>query len=149
MGKFSDRLLGWDHITKEHALALVVVLCIMYFFIFYVWIGLRKRSELCEKIDGACIIGCSPGKCPPDWTRGDTYTIGGGYAKPQCLLTSWEFSHFIFHMFIGYFFNIWVSLGLGVSFELYEVIAYDCASYIDIIANTSGCIIGAVIASYR
>ncbi len=141
---YLDGLFGWDHIRREHIYALLVVLCIMYFAIFYAWQSMRKRYDLCEKIERACVLGCPSGRCPPDWMRGDSYALEPG-TKPKCLFTTWELSHFIFHGFIGYFFNLWVSLAVGVSFELYEYAFLNCESLIDIVANTAGCMVGAAL----
>jgi hypothetical protein len=60
----------------------------------------------------------------------------------ECLVTGWELSHFMFHIFLGYFYNIYVSTGISVSYEVYERYTYNCASYNDLFINMAGFLVG-------
>lgn len=60
----------------------------------------------------------------------------------NCLFTGWELSHFIFHIFVGYFYNIYISTAISLSYEIYERIYHDCASYNDLVINFLGFLLG-------
>lgn len=54
----------------------------------------------------------------------------------------WELTHFLFHVYLGYIYNLPISLGVSVGFELYEHYAKDCGSYMDVLWNGLGCMLG-------
>lgn len=91
-------------------------------------------------------------KCPKDCEncaeglRGSRYymaTKTTRYIDPQkCAFTSWELIHFLLHIYIGYFFDIYYSIIIGVSFEIYELINFDCASFPDLFWNLMGGLLG-------
>jgi len=66
----------------------------------------------------------------------------------KCVVTKWEISHFFTHIFLGYFTNIYISQGISVGFELYEHYDLNCGSYLDLIYNFLGYIIGYILKYY-
>ena len=62
----------------------------------------------------------------------------------KCLFTSWNASHFILYLILGYYYpQYYVKLALlGVAFEGYEYVKYDCADGMDIVANMAGLTLG-------
>jgi hypothetical protein len=57
-------------------------------------------------------------------------------------MTLWEISHMTFHAIIGYYFNIYISVGIGVMHEINEHYNHNAGSYLDIIWNFLGFLIG-------
>ncbi len=64
-----------------------------------------------------------------------------------CAVTMWEISHLLTHVFIGYFYNIYISMGISVGFEIYEKYWHSAESYTDVVWNFIGMVIGASLRS--
>ena len=139
--KTLEHLTSWSHISIRMWYALAIALIILYILIFKAWTALCGKSKLIDKISNLCMLPCKD-RCPPKYLRGDRYSLKPN-SSPDCVMTIWELSHFIMHVFIGYFYNIQTSLLVGTGFELWEWYYYDCASFIDIFLNTLGAVIGA------
>lgn len=68
------------------------------------------------------------------------------YACGNCLVTSWNLSHFVMYLLMGYLFpNIFFeTLIIGIIFEFIESRA-DCYDVLDVVFNSSGYLIGVMI----
>ena len=147
---------GWNNNGTPSILVLLVIFSVMYAFIFmelkisktkyvvYLRKWLYKCHMECKKDDDTCEIINN--------NRGNNYgydpNIDGKYRDyKNCALTGWEYSHFLFHMFLGMFYNIYISQSLSFTFELYECYEEDCGSLNDLIVNFSGFCIGYAIKS--
>jgi hypothetical protein len=62
--------------------------------------------------------------------------------KNNCYLFGWEISHFLLHVMIGYYFNVYVSVFISVGYEIYEHYTCKCASVLDIVYNLLGYYLG-------
>jgi hypothetical protein len=76
--------------------------------------------------------------------RGKNYFIGSStdIQAYNCFITRWEISHFIFHTFLGYYYNIYISQGISIGWEIYEHKVYDAGSLLDFIWNLGGFLFG-------
>ena len=144
--------LGWNNVGPTSSVVLAVIGAVMYAFIF-LDLGISKtkhvsafRSWLYD-----CPMPCKEGNktCEKvNSLRGENYGFdpnidGGSYREySSCFFTGWEASHLLFHMFLGYFYNIYISQSLSVMFELYEQYAEDCGSWNDLSVNFVGYCIG-------
>lgn len=75
--------------------------------------------------------------------RGSQYIIGDDQQSASlddCLLTFWGTSHALLYFALGYFCprTFWTTFWIGVGFEVYEKLQYDCADPLDIMWNTLG-----------
>jgi len=79
--------------------------------------------------------------------RGKNYLAATDKTYPahECIFTVWEFSHVVYHSYIGYHFDFATSLWSGVSFELLEHYCASAGSYLDIVYNCIGYAIGSKI----
>jgi hypothetical protein len=92
-----------------------------------------------------CIFKCNSDSCKNYTTLRDS-----GYMNNEnkiendrnCAFLGWEFSHLIFHVFLGYYYNIYISTGISVGYEIIERIMYNCASFADLLINFTGLLIG-------
>lgn len=92
-----------------------------------------------------CVIDCTDeSKCEKVncWRDKGYYAFESEHNNKKCMVTRWEISHFLTHMFLGYFTNIYVSLPISIGFEIYEHYKYDCGSYLDLVYNFSGFVVG-------
>lgn len=82
--------------------------------------------------------------------RGKSYFMGMQNEKynNKCIFTGWECSHLLLHVLLGYYYNIYVSLGISVGYEVYEYINYKCHSVFDLGIDFTGFIIGSSIRCY-
>lgn len=152
----STRFLGWNKVGNTSIVVLFTILSIMYVFIFmnleiskteyikYLRTWLYKCHVECEKDDNTCENINN--------NRGNNYgydpNIDGKYRDyKNCVLTGWEYSHFIFHVFLGIFYNIYISQSLSVAFEIYECLEEDCGSLNDLVLNFAGYCTGYTIRS--
>jgi hypothetical protein len=141
---FKEKVISWNSVSCGGIVFLIIVGIIMKELIF----GTSKNTLRLEgiKLLDKCIVGCNG-------PIGNKYTAlrDSGYMNSKdkvssdrnCLFLGWEFSHLLFHMFLGYYYNIYISVGLSVGFEMYEKIEYNCSSYADLIINFTGFLIGA------
>lgn len=132
-------------INKKIILNFILILILSYIFIFHCFCNLFKY-QIVKDIDQFCFFNCDNEKCKKytKSTRGDQYYLSGNDAY-SCLFTVWELSHIIFHIFIGYYLDLRYSLLVGIPFEIFEYIQYDCENYMDITYNTIGAVIGGCI----
>ena len=59
----------------------------------------------------------------------------------SCIFSYWDLMHLLFHIPLGYYTNIYTSMGIGISWELFESI-FGHQTWTDMIWNTSGFLIG-------
>jgi len=137
---YFSSMISWDHITSNYLIALMVILVLFYILIFKVII----KYDFFQKIQHHCFKKCNSNNCRhfTDSLREKKYFIDSGINHKECLFTGWELSHIIFHAFIGFFFNLYVSLGISVGFEIYEHFSWSCASGLDLWWNLVGFSIG-------
>lgn len=137
MGYFTS-MLEWNHIPNDYYIALMVVLVISYIIIFHVF------NTYFPTVQTSCFKKCKSDFCKHNVKplRGSNYFLSNVVDPSYCLITFWEGTHFIFHMFLGFFYNLYVSLAIGVGFEIIEVFTCDCASALDIWWNLFGYLIG-------
>ena len=88
-------------------------------------------------------------------TRGENYYIDimDPEKKNQiksCAVTFWSFSHIVLYMLLGMFSPdlFTETLLVGILFELYELVEYDCHDILDVGFNTAGFYIGHFISQY-
>jgi len=57
-----------------------------------------------------------------------------------CICTMWSMMHFFFYILLGYFSPslFYVTLGIGILFEIVEYFTYDCHDILDILYNSLG-----------
>lgn len=137
-------LLKWHDPTLSYY-TLMIIGIIMYILIFKLdYLLPEKYLRKVHNYTEECIIGCSD-KDTCDYVnkfRNDGYYLFDNDANEKCIVTKWEISHFLTHLFLGYFTNLYISLAVGFGFEIYEYKFYDCGSYIDILYNTAGFLTG-------
>lgn len=132
-----------DHITLGKICVVVVLSLAVFLIIFYV----TPENKWLYQRANQCYYKCESDQCNRlmKQTRGSTYIIdnnGWGSDYEGCAFGFWEASHFVFHIFIGYFLNLQASLAIGVGFELFEAATWGCESYFDIAYNTAGALVG-------
>lgn len=91
------------------------------------------------------INGCEP----LTQFRGDNYYISemSDELKSElntCLLTTWGALHMLLYAFIGYFAPdyFWETFAVGVAFECYEAVAFNCEDPLDVVWNSIGFMVG-------
>ncbi len=133
-----------EHITNKTLMVWGVIFILLYIACF----NNHEYLVYCRnKVHKFCMYKCETQECS-DFQKsvkgGSYYTtdIEENESIEYCPLGFWELSHFITHIFIGYYLNMSYSLGIGFGFEVYEYFVYDCASYPDLIANTLGGLLG-------
>lgn len=145
MGKYLYKLFSWDGVTGFKIGVLIVVILIGTFIVFDVYQYLRQYDWI-KKIGEACIYKCDGETCKAysrQWRGGNYHdTLDKKLPPSGCMLTSWELSHFIFHIFIGYYYNLYISLLVGFGFEFYESQRCQCHSGFDLLYNTAGALVG-------
>lgn len=127
----------YDGATARH---LGLLLFAMYIFIFC----MIDHIEPLRPVNEACLVRCP--RCKHNLTalRGKDYYIHAtGTDVTECAFTTWELSHVLLHVYIGYYYNIRVSLAIGILFEIYEYVHFNCGSWLDLMWNTIGFMIGA------
>lgn len=139
---------GWNDVGAANHLVLGVIFAVMYAFIFMDLAASKtKYVKLLRSWLYDCPVPCSKGNetCEQINTyRGKNYGFdpninGGSYREySSCFFTGWEASHFLFHAFLGYFYNIYISQALSLTFEIYEHYAFDCGSFNDLGINFLG-----------
>lgn len=124
-----------------------IVLFFIYCFIFHLDTFFNKSQvDYIHEFTETCLISCRNKKT---CEKVNNYRDKGYYyfnpKSEKCLVTRWEISHLLMHMFLGYYSNIYVSQTLSVGFEIYESKMFDCGSYIDLLYNFLGFYIGFVL----
>jgi hypothetical protein len=129
----------------DMSVGMYVILCIVCIILVHFIDTIPTIREL-QYYNEGCVIGCSSNVCRhvTDKSRGGNYYLGDNKFKNlDCIFTVWEFSHVFFHAFIGFFFNIQTSLGLSITWELWEHYSYrNCGNILDILWNFLGYCLG-------
>ena len=62
----------------------------------------------------------------------------------HCVCTMWSLMHFLFYILLGYFSPslFYMTLCIGIVFEIVEYFTFDCHDILDIVYNSSGFAIG-------
>lgn len=101
-----------------------------------------------NNVHESCIVGCGGGLNKLS-IRGDNYYIGATDPEKQevlsnCMVTFWGFTHFFLYSVLGFLFPdvFWETFFIGVAFEAYEAVEYDCHDTFDIILNSAGFVVG-------
>lgn len=128
-------------------ITLAIILIIMYLCIFQLELILNQKNiDKVHNFSEKCLVGCSGREstcdCLNSYRDNGYYLFESDNNKVRCAITRWELSHIIFHIFLGYFTNIYISQGLSVGFEIYEHYFYDCGSYLDLMYNFMGFLVG-------
>jgi hypothetical protein len=120
---------------------LVFVLVLMYLWIFEIaphvtWGPYRRVVQ-------ACWVKCPNDTCEAltAASRGNNYYLDNSKYE-ECGFTFWEGTHLLFHVVLGYFFPLWVSMGLSFGFEILEYKMFACGSWFDLLWNFTGAAIG-------
>ena len=145
MDFFKD-IFRWCDISTGVYVLVIIVLIIMYSFIFYSDKFLPKKiHNMFYKNINTCMSLCKDeNTCEPiNQLRGSNYWIGTNFKDQyKCKVSTWEISHMLTHVFLGYFTNIYISQGISIGFEIHEQQAYNCGSWLDLLYNFSGFMIG-------
>ena len=142
----------WNEVGVRSSIVLATILAVMYTFIFVdLAISKTKYVKMLRSWLYDCPLPCNDGNQTCEQVnslRGNNYGFdpnidGGSYREyKDCLFTGWEASHFMFHVFLGYFYNIYISQTLSFTFEIYEHLAADCGSFNDLSINFAGYCVG-------
>ena len=131
------------HIKDQSLKQLASICIVLYIFIFHV----IDHIPAMRYIQDACLQSCTHDLCTSNlpYLRGKNYylhTLDKGFEVNKCLVTTWELSHLLFHAYIGYNYNLQISLTLSIVFEIFEQVVYDCGSFLDLAWNLMGFFIG-------
>lgn len=136
---------GWNNVSIGSTIVLIIIGIIIHTFIFGARIN-KFHNKAIDMLD-ICLVKCGGGNMCKKYTslRDDGYMNNAEKIKndKNCVFLGWELSHFIAHIFLGYYYNIYYSLGISVGYEMFERIEYNCASYADLIINLCGFMVGA------
>ena len=111
----------------------------------------NRKDELSQKIteiNESCIFGC--GKCTKyTKIRGKDYFINSMDKKKEeqikrCVLTFWNLTHYLTYIIVGYIFpSMFIeSMSIGIAFEYFEYLRYDCHDLLDCFYNALGFLTG-------
>jgi hypothetical protein len=143
----------WNDVSGKSIGVLLIILSLMYITIFQVMDNLpQPYLDYVRKLNYGCLKQCDTPTCAKATQRRET----GYWLEPppgstdinKCIFTTWELSHILFHVFIGYYYNIYISLGVGIGTEVFESVGYDCGSLLDLGYNMIGFIIGTGLRKY-
>lgn len=141
-----------ENVNQNNIVILALMLCIVYLFIFHIFIPLGKNFSIIRNVDKMCVLKNDNNviKKILNKSRGREYYITGESTESlnNCGITLWEFSHFLMHIFVGYWFDLRWSLLIGCSFEAWEWHQYKCENIMDVVYNSLGAIAGGLIRSY-
>lgn len=137
-------ILQWGNVGKQKIQTLMILLIIIYLFQYHFIEYLYKKTGIYVGLDGYCIRKCSSQTCKNMVTnyRNSDYWAATNLSPTNCAITAWEIAHTILHIFIGYYYNIHMSVLLSVGHELYEHYYLDRGSYLDLFYNMMGFVIG-------
>jgi hypothetical protein len=138
---WAERAFSFDHISRSDWWLLASMLSGGYLYIFK-YLGSLPRDHWLIKLQDSCIAQCHDAKCQRvmQQSRDEHYYDGKDHSP--CAFTTWEVTHYAFHVFLGYKYNLWVSFGISVAFEIWEHMAKDCGSFLDIFYNGLGALTG-------
>lgn len=140
---FYEFLFSTEHITPEKYIFLLMFLLLIYYYIFH-FLDTQEMKALAKHHDTWCFITCKHPICTKitEKLRDKKYLLLSNANHIECIFSFWEFTHLIFHIFIGYFYNIQTSLAISIPFEIFEHYYYDCGSFLDILWNFLGAVLG-------
>lgn len=146
MSSFVDSALSFAHIRPAYYKSLAVILAGLYLYIFHIMDHIQ--SPTLKSFHYACLKRCESDACRAvaEHGRDSNYYLDAMKSahidNSDCAYTTWEMTHFIMHAFIGFFFNIQISTVFSVAFEIFEHYAYNCGSFLDLVHNLMGCLVG-------
>ena len=146
MKSFWDCLTETRPLTKTSLGILVTGTLFMMICIFVIMPYLKNNFNWIG-YDEKCIVKCRDDECKwlPGGLRGSNYfnsTMQPVAELRKCAVTIWELSHLFLHVIIGYFYGMSYSIGIGVSWEIFEYFSCDCHSVYDFAHNITGGMIG-------
>jgi hypothetical protein len=142
---------GLNGVTRKSLIFLVLLGILMHYFIFTLSKNLGPLQPKFDKWRYWCLNKCKTAKCENATMkfRGANYFDDKDEKKKGtkmdhrgCAFTIWELTHFLFHIFLGLYYNIYISVGTSVFFEMYEHYMYDCGSVLDLGWNFAGFVTG-------
>ena len=137
----TKELFGTHDITTGMYVLLIIILIIQYVLIFQpADILSESNNKIYYRHVNKCVVDYDTNIVDLDKLRGSNYWLS--YETDKCNVTRWEIIHFIFHTFLGYFYNIYVSQGISLGFELFEEYYYSCGSILDLFYNMAGFLFG-------
>ena len=100
-------------------------------------------------LNDTCVIQCNNDICKNlIKNRGNNYFISSPEVKQvylkNCFVTFWGATHFMLYFVIGFllpsmFFESFI---IGIMFEYYEYVKFECEDPMDIVLNSSGFLVG-------
>jgi hypothetical protein len=136
----------WHNIPTGIYVMVILVLIILYSFCFYSdkFLPVDIYNSFYKNINSCAVLCTDDNTCRPiNNLRGENYWIGANPDERSiCKVSTWEISHMLTHVFLGYFTNIFISQGVSIGFEIYEQQLYNCGSWLDLLYNFSGYMIG-------
>jgi hypothetical protein len=143
-------LFEWGDISTGVYVALIIAGICMYVVIFHLeYVIGDKNAKIVHDYSEKCLIPCSEKKLCDKLSnlRDNGYYLFNDNPE-KCIVSKWEISHFITHIFLGYFTNIYISQSISVGFEIYEHYVLDCGSYLDLGYNFMGFLVGHFLKNY-
>ena len=137
-------LFGWNDVSLGMLCVLAIICLFLHYFIFtFLENWDHETQKLIDSIQGSCLTKCESKTCTnlTSYRDKNYYTTGAGDGK-KCIFTFWELTHFLFHTFIGYYYNIYTSFVVSGGYEIYEHYQMDCGSLLDIGWNFMGFLVG-------
>lgn len=105
-----------------------------------------------NRVHKSCIVGCNSPSCKSLISnRGNSYFISTPKDQQgeirNCLVTYWGAMHFTLYLILGIIAPYWFVpiLAIGVFFEVFEYIVYQCHDAFDVILNTTGFATGVLV----
>jgi hypothetical protein len=141
---FTSTCLSWNNVSALKLIILIIFAVGLNYYIFYS----NTIADTGDKVKSGpldtCLVTCQHSICKKlaSQCRESNYSLGLGISHDECIFTGWEFSHVMLHIFLGYFFNAYISVSLSILFEIYEHYVYNCASLLDLFWNTLGLLMG-------
>jgi hypothetical protein len=145
-------ILEWGSISNGVYIMIIILGIIQYTIIFHLDKINVSLSKSFNKFMFTCAKKCENKKdCEVVNSLRDDYYYMQNTDNSElldCKITRWEISHFFTHIFLGYFTNIYISQSISVVFEIYEHYALDCGSYLDLVYNMAGFMVGHTLKNY-
>ena len=142
---FIDSVKSWNNVSARGIIFLIIIVTIGTICIFYT----NFDSYDVVSINNVCIAKCDHNMCRKlTQLRDSGYSLNTSDQPYNCIFTMWELSHVFFHMFLGYYFNIYIAITISVVYEIYEHFVHHCGSVLDLFWNTFGALIGVALRHY-
>ena len=138
--------------------SILILFCICLFAYYYAVIlatsleNIRDNSiwGKLNRIHKSCVLYCPLKTSKYHKLRGYTYYIGDDFTEEEkemlngCVITFWNFTHFLMYIPFGYLLPDYLVevMCLGLFFELYECHRFNCQDMTDLVMNFSGFMIG-------